>query len=125
LGRRRKLADFQQALSAATHRQHQHLHSGITSIVVDNEKGLHDAISHLIEVHGRRRIAFIRGPEMAQDAEIRYGVYQKTLAEHGLPLDLDLVFPTRNFSAISGQLVTRVLLDERKVSFDAVVAAND
>ena len=31
-----------------------------------------EAISHLIEEHGRRRIAFIRGPEANQEAEERY-----------------------------------------------------
>src|SRR5687767_9538671 len=36
---------------------------GIPSITVDNVGGMHGMISHLIRHHGRRRIAFICGPE--------------------------------------------------------------
>ncbi len=35
---------------------------GIPTVLVDNESGMRAAVSHLIETHGRRRIAFIRGP---------------------------------------------------------------
>ena len=35
---------------------------GIPGVVVDNEKGMRDIVTHFIEVHGYRRIAFIRGP---------------------------------------------------------------
>ena len=41
------------------------------SISIDMHKGMHDLVSHLIEVHGRRKIAFIRGFETSQDAEER------------------------------------------------------
>ena len=97
---------------------------GVTSIIVDNESGLRNAISHLIEEHGRKRIAFIRGPETAQDAQTRYRVYTQTLAEHGLPLDTELI-AMGTFLASSGAEAIRSLLDDRQASFDAVVAAND
>ena len=35
---------------------------GIPTLSVDSYQGLHAAIIHLIEVHGYRRMAFIRGP---------------------------------------------------------------
>jgi PAS domain S-box-containing protein len=97
---------------------------GIPSIVVDNRPGMHEAVAHLIEVHGHRHIAFIRGPEGAQDANQRYRAYTDTLAKHGLPFDPDLVAPG-DFIRSTGSAAIHLLLDERKVSFDAIVAAND
>lgn len=97
---------------------------GIPSIVVDNRPGMHEAIAHLIGVHGHRRIAFIRGPEDVQDADQRYRTYTDTLAQYGLPFDPDLVAPG-DFIRSTGSTAVHLLLDERKVSFDAIVAAND
>ena len=35
---------------------------GVPQIAVDDAAGVRDAVQHLIDVHGKRRIAFIRGP---------------------------------------------------------------
>ncbi len=96
----------------------------IPSVLVDNARGMRDAIAHLIVVHGYRRIAFIRGPGVNEEAEARYRVYRSVLAEHSLPFNPDLV-TLGNFQASSGVEAVRIMLDERKVAFDAVVAAND
>jgi DNA-binding LacI/PurR family transcriptional regulator/signal transduction histidine kinase len=98
--------------------------AGIPSLVVDNRTGMYRAVTHLIKVHGHRRIAFIRGPADVQDADERYRAYADALAEHGLQLDPGLVV-SGNFVRSSGSEAISLLLDERKVSFDAVVAAND
>lgn len=97
---------------------------GIPSVLVDNARGMHDAIAHLVQVHGYRRIAFIRGPGVNEEAEARYRVYRSVLAEHNLPFNPDLV-TLGNFQAASGIEAVRIMLDERRVAFDAVVAAND
>lgn len=97
---------------------------GARHVVADQKKGLHEALVHLIEVHGHRRIAFIRGPESSLDAEIRYQVYQDVLAEYDIPLDPDIVAPGI-FRTASGAEAIKILLDGRSTTFDAVVAAND
>lgn len=97
---------------------------GIPSVLLDFHQGMRSVIAHLIEVHGCRRIAFIRGPEDSLTAEERYRIYADTLAEYDIPLDLDLVAPG-TFFAPSGAEAMRLLLDERQVNFEAVVAAND
>ena len=97
---------------------------GVVSMSVDNDKGMRQAIIHLIEVHKCRRIAFIRGPLDNDEAEQRYHAYVAVLAEYGLPLDPNLVAPG-NFLAPSGAEAIRLLLDERKVDLQAVAAAND
>jgi signal transduction histidine kinase/DNA-binding LacI/PurR family transcriptional regulator len=101
---------------------------GIPSVLVDNASGLRDAVSHLIEVHGYRRIAFIRGPEGHEEADVRYRAYAEALAEHGFALNPDLV-ASGDFLSSSGAAAMRLLLDERKLrpglDFEAVVAASD
>ncbi len=98
--------------------------AGIPSVLVDNATGMREAISHLIVAHGYRRIAFVRGPGVNEEAEDRYRVYREVLAEHGLSFNPDLVI-LGNFQASSGVDAIRIMLDERRVTFDAIVAAND
>jgi PAS domain S-box-containing protein len=97
---------------------------GLPHVIGDSEKGMRDLVTHFIEVHGYRRIAFICGPEGSVEAAMRYRAYVDALAEHDLSLDLDLVAPGA-FAYETGIDAIRLLLDERKVEFEAVVAAND
>jgi len=97
---------------------------GIPSILLDFYQGIRDMIGHLITAHGCRRIAFIRGPQESQTAEERYHAYRKALAEYNIPFDPNLVAPG-TFFAPSGAEAIRLLLDERRVTFDAIAVAND
>jgi signal transduction histidine kinase/DNA-binding LacI/PurR family transcriptional regulator len=96
----------------------------VACVLVDNRKGMKEAVVHLIENHGFRQIAFIRGPEGNFEAEVRYQAYIDVLVEYGIPLDPRLVAPG-NFLHSAGVEAVRLLLDERKVSMQAIVAAND
>ena len=97
---------------------------GLPCVVVDNAKGMRDIVTHFVEVHGFSRIAFICGPEGNEEAALRYRAYVDVLAEHDLPLDPDLVTPGA-FVYATGKDAIHLLLEERKVELDAVVAAND
>jgi phosphoserine phosphatase RsbU/P len=94
------------------------------SVLVDNQAGMREALTHLITEVGRRRIAFIRGPETNREAEERYRVYLDVLSEHRLALDPELV-ATGDFEAASGAQAVRTLIDQRHMGFDAIVAASD
>ncbi|NLW46766.1 MAG: GGDEF domain-containing protein [Firmicutes bacterium] len=97
---------------------------GIFSVLINGSTGLKQIISHLIKDHQRRRIAFIKGPEGHSEAEERFLAYQEALKENGLDYDPLLVAPG-DFTVYSVENAIELLLDERNVSFDAVVAAND
>lgn len=101
---------------------------GVPSVLPDNYGGMWDAVLHLIEVHGCRRIAYIRGPEGHPEADERYRAYRDVLSERGLPFDPELVAPG-SFDAVgavrAGAAAISLLLDKRKVDFEAIVAAND
>ena len=86
-----------------------------------------EVIAHLVKKHNCHRIAFIRGPENHDGAEIRYRDYIETLADHGLPFDPKLVVePDRDWL---GKTEIRRFLDRRnlpkEIDFDAIVGAND
>lgn len=101
-----------------------YLTSGFASITIDNKAGMRTAIEHLIEVHGSRRIAFICGPEPSIEAQLRFQAYQEVLREHDIPLDRSLVVPG-DFRFEDGHKAVHILMDERKVQFDAIAAASD
>jgi len=97
---------------------------GIPNLLIDNATGTRQVVAHLIEAHGLRRIAYIRGPQINYEAEIRYAVYRQTLEDHGLAYDPDLVVEG-DFRRQGGERAIRELVDERRVTFDGLVAAND
>ncbi|MGC9395252.1 MAG: GAF domain-containing protein [Anaerolineae bacterium] len=106
------------------------VHEGMPSVLVDGYSGMYANIKHLIEVHGCRRLAFIRGPVGNIDADERYRAYTTLLEEYGIPLDPDLV-EVGNFSAgheAMEALWPRMLAAPREETDTApwaVIAAND
>jgi hypothetical protein len=84
-------------------------------------------VEHLHWVHRCRRIAFIRGPESNEEAEVRYEAYRDAMQANGLLFDERLVCPG-NFLRVAGTEAVRLLLDERGVpldELDAIVSADD
>jgi len=99
----------------------------VSSVRVDNESGMQALVAHMIQVHGIRRIAFVRGPPASDEAELRLRVYRETLAANGIPYAEELVVPG-DFNAASGREAVDILFVERKLavsSVGAIVAAND
>lgn len=96
----------------------------MASIFVDNAAGTRQVVEHLITVHGRRRIAFIRGPAANDEADQRYRGYLSALVDAKLQPDNALVVDG-DFLPASGAQAVATLLDERSVDLDAIVAAND
>ncbi len=94
------------------------------SVLVDNGRGMHALVTHLVHVHGFRRVAFIRGPSASSEAESRFAAYRQVLEDHGVALDPALVFEG-DFQAESGVVAVNTLLDQRGVGFEAIVAASD
>jgi signal transduction histidine kinase/CheY-like chemotaxis protein len=97
---------------------------GIPSLMSDNATGMREAVSHLIQKHNRHKIAFICGPSGSSEAKLRFETYLQTLEKHGIHANSDLVVQG-DFYRESGTEAVRILLDERKVDFDAIIGAND
>jgi len=93
-------------------------------ILIDNKIGMRNLVSHLIEKHGYERLAFVTGPEKNREAKERFEAYKEVLEEFKIPLDKKLIVQG-NFHTTSGRKAVIILMDERKVKFDAIVSSND
>ncbi|MBN1700095.1 MAG: substrate-binding domain-containing protein [Spirochaetales bacterium] len=97
---------------------------GIPCVETDNTTGIRDMLFHLIHDHKYRRFAFIKGTKGNTDAEQRFQVFEKILADEGLELDEELVFEG-SFIFESGVEAMNKLLDGKKLDCDVIFAAND
>lgn len=97
---------------------------GVTELHVDNFQGVYALVSHLIEVHGKQRLAFIKGCSPYSDHEPRYQGYCKALHDHQLPFRPELVITGDEGMAAGDSAVDR-LLHQPEQPVDAIVAAND
>lgn len=93
------------------------------TITPDNTTGFRALIEHLIVDHGCKRIAFMKGRESNPDSIARFEVFQACMAAAGLPIDEQLIV-VGEFDHYHGRIAMETLLD-RRVPFDALVAAND
>lgn len=100
---------------------------GHVSVSVDNASGIREAVCHLIEVHGKRNIGFVRGPAQSEEAELRFAAYRETLEQHGITPDPRWL-AEGDYNRSSGALAVRAILDHNRVNvrtLDALVCAND
>jgi DNA-binding LacI/PurR family transcriptional regulator len=100
---------------------------GIVSVRVDNATGISDAVGHLVKVHAKQNIGFIRGPAQSDEAEVRYAAYREALFAHGINPDPRWV-ADGDYNRPSGSQAVRSILDQKRVSvhaLDALVCAND
>ena len=97
---------------------------GVTSILADNTCGMYSVVEHVIKAHGKRHIAFVRGPEGHPEAEDRLEGYRMALEANGIAYDERYIFPG-NFSSEAGVLAVKSLLSSPDISADAIVACDD
>ena len=95
----------------------------ITSVTIENKSGAQMIVEHLIQVHNRRRILFLRGPEGNEDSEWRESGYRAALEANNIPFDPTLV-GTGRFNEDEAQIAMQEMLVDG-VEFDAVFGGDD
>ena len=95
----------------------------MASVAADGYVGMRQAVEHLIDVHGHRRLAFIGGPASSLVAQERHRAYVDALASRGLSLVEDWVLPG-DFTAEAGVSGVQRLL-QQGAEIDALVCSND
>lgn len=95
----------------------------IPCVRFDNRGGVRAALDHLITVHGRTRIAFLRGPVENDDSLQREAAYREGLDLHNLPYDAALVADA-SFTEHGSEVAVGKLLAEG-VRFDAIFTGDD
>jgi len=97
--------------------------SGVHSALADNRGGMRAAVVHLVTVHDKKRIVFLRGYVGNPEAEERFSAYREVLEEHGIAYD-DALVVVGNFERYTARDALLAAM-ARGVVPDAVVASND
>jgi DNA-binding LacI/PurR family transcriptional regulator len=97
----------------------------IPSVTVENIEITHRLIEHLIQVHGKRRILFMRGPLHQEDSYRRETGYRSALAANGIPFDEDLILNGEFERDIAYEALNDFLANGKQVAFDAVFTGDD
>jgi len=92
-------------------------------VTVENKSGAEKLISHLIEVHNRRRIVYLQGPASHEDSLWRERGYREALQAHGLDFDPALI-ANGGFDELEAATAIQKLL-KNEIAFDAVFAGDD
>ncbi len=93
-----------------------------TQVVVDNENGTYEAVTHLIRL-GHRRIGIINGLANIQTTEERFNGYKKALQDNHIRLDPQLI-KYGDFKIARAKEVTEELLD-MKNPLSALFVSNE
>ena len=92
-------------------------------VTADNRSGSAALVTHLVEVHGRRRLFHVDGPPSAPDAKERRIAFTEIVQAHP---GVEIVGShSGRFSVQSGEEAGEKLLADRSALPDAVVCAND
>jgi DNA-binding LacI/PurR family transcriptional regulator len=93
------------------------------SILIEDRSGARQITEHLIQRHGRRRIAFLRGPEGNEDSLLREQGYREALSANGIPFDPTLIGAGEFYEGPGRDTVARWLAEG--LEFDAIFAGDD
>jgi signal transduction histidine kinase/DNA-binding LacI/PurR family transcriptional regulator len=96
---------------------------GTASVMVDNSVGMESVVEHVVGQHERRRPVFLGGPVRNPEAIERKAAFRAVLERHGIESDPELELVAEFDFGLGRQRIAELL--ERKIPFDAVIAAND
>jgi LacI family transcriptional regulator len=95
----------------------------IPTITIENKDGAVRIVDHLIKVHGRSHIVYLRGPERHEDSVWRERGYCEALESNGLQVDPNLISIGGFDHNIARASVTDLIA--RGVDFDAIFCGDD
>lgn len=93
---------------------------------ISSEKPFRQIIEHLINKHGRKRIAFFSAElNGSLEAEERLLAYKSALRANGLEYDESLVFPGDFTPRTTGEYLRKHFPTKESLTFDALLCSND
>ena len=97
----------------------------IPSVTVENVEITHALVEHLIKVHGKRHILFLRGPLHQEDSLRREAGYKSALQANGIPFSENLILNGDFERDIAYQVMNDFLSNDQHAEFDAVFTGDD
>ena len=94
--------------------------------ISDCEKAYDEVVSHLVKVHGCKRIGFLSAADTnSKEAITRLAAYKKALKKHGLKFNQEDVIEALFIREAAYNLVLQKYKSKDEVKPDAFIAAND
>lgn len=97
---------------------------GVCNMITDNEAGMRELVTHLMEKHGVKRMVFAGGNEMHPDCQERLKVLKKVAQEHNCPMDSEDIY-FGDWSFLWAQNLAEELCKSSRGLPDAIICAND
>jgi len=97
----------------------------IPSVTVENVSVTYQLIDHLINVHDRRHILFLRGPLQQDDSRKREVGYRSALQVNGIPVNEGLLLNGDFDRDVAFNVLSKYLKNGNRLEFDAVFAGDD
>jgi DNA-binding LacI/PurR family transcriptional regulator len=95
----------------------------IPCVTIENKAASRRIMDHLIEVHGRKRIVFLRGPEGNEDSYWRETGYEQSLLAHQIQPDPALIGIGEYDREVAKRSIQKMLAEG--VQFDAIFSSDD
>ncbi len=96
----------------------------IPSVTIENKNATQAVVDHLITVHEKRKIMFIRGPASQEDSFWREVGYRQALEDHGIAFDHQLVIVSEFEREIAYREMVKFLANPHP-EFDAIFTGDD
>lgn len=96
----------------------------IPFVTVENKAATHKIVDHLIEVHNRRSILFLRGPQEQEDSHWREQGYRDSLDAHGICFDPALMIDGE-FNGETAYHNIKNIIGNNHLQFDAIFTGDD
>ena len=100
-------------------------HVQIPSVTVENIEITRQLVDHLIKVHGKQRILFLRGPMDQEDSLRREAGYKSALHANGIHVDENLILNGDFERNIAYTVMNEFIGQEEQIAFDAVFTGDD
>ena len=97
----------------------------LPSVTVENVEITKKLVEHLIRVHNKRRVLFLRGPVEQEDSAWREQGYRSALESNNIPLDEKLMLNGEFDREVAFQVMNDFLSNGHRVDFDAVFTGDD
>jgi len=96
----------------------------IPSVNVENKNASYKMVEHLIEVHGRKQVVFVRAPGTQEDAHYREMGYKAALKAHSIAFDPNLIIGG-DYERSAARQAMQKFLANNPPHFNAVFACDD
>ncbi len=97
----------------------------IPSVTVENVEITRVLVDHLIKVHGKKRILFLRGPVHQEDSARREAGYRAALQQNGIPIDDNLILNGDFERDVAYTVMNEFLGKNKHIAFDSVFTGDD